>query len=52
MEWLAPLILAFLFILFGLSRRRRTHGVCGACMELGACQGNPNRDCKKRGASS
>jgi hypothetical protein len=51
MEWLTPALLAFLFILFGLSRRGRTQGGCGACTEPGLCQGKAHRDCKKAESS-
>jgi hypothetical protein len=42
MEILAPLLLAVLFIVFGLSQRGRSGGGgCGACTGGMACRGKP-----------
>jgi hypothetical protein len=51
MEWLAPVLLAFLFVVFGLSRKGRTSGRCAGCAEDAICQGKANPDCKQSGAT-
>ncbi len=48
MEWLAPALLALLFILFGLSQRGRGAGSCAACTNEGDCEGKSSGGCGKK----
>ncbi len=38
MELLAPILLALLFVVFGLSHRGRSPGRCAACTGTGDCK--------------
>ena len=50
MELLAPVLLALLFVLFGLSHRGRSPGGCAACTHEAECEGRAVRGCAKSGA--
>ncbi len=60
MEWIAPVLLGLLFILFGLSQRGRSAGGCGACTGEGTCEGKvegkvegkASRECARSGAAT
>ncbi len=52
MEWLAPLLLAALFVVFGLSQKGRSSGGCASCSGDGECAGKANRGCEKPEAAT
>jgi hypothetical protein len=49
MEMFAPVLLALLFILFGLSQRGRSTGGCAGCTGAGECQGKGTSGCEASG---
>jgi hypothetical protein len=52
MELLAPVLLALLFILFGLSHRGRSPGGCAGCTGEGECKGKASCDRKESEATN
>ncbi len=52
MEWFAPLLLALLFVVFGLSQKGRSSGGCASCKSQGECAGEATPGCKESEAAN